>query len=184
LLGPALRRFRQPGSELLRLRIGDARATLTAVEEGLVDVGVLPLAHGHEPSSGIEAEPIADVGQMLVVPRAHALAERTHAELADLAGQRLIVAPEHRPQRRALAAALAERAITWEPVVEVSGWALMIHLVGLGVGLAVVNDFCRLPRSLVGLPLPGLTRLSYAAIRWKGLPVSPASARLWTLLTG
>jgi LysR family transcriptional regulator, low CO2-responsive transcriptional regulator len=236
LLGPALRRFAHGRGELLRLRLGDAETTLRAVEDGLVDIGVLPLArlcpktlprshdtapddHGgvartrrmlDTPSSsrlalaaadgalttregfrtkpcipaGIEAEPLAEVGQMLVVPRTHPLAERAAIELRELAGQRLIVAPEDRPHRRALAAALANQGIAWEVAVEVSGWALMIQLVGLGVGLAVVNDFCRLPRNLVGVPVPELARLDYAAIRREGLPVSPASARLWQLLTG
>jgi LysR family transcriptional regulator, low CO2-responsive transcriptional regulator len=181
LLGPALRRFAHGRGELLRLRLGDAETTLRAVEDGLVDIGVLPLASC---SAGIEAEPLAEVGQMLVVPRTHPLAERATIDLRELAGQRLIVAPEDRPHRRALAAALANQAIAWEVAVEVSGWALMIQLVGLGVGLAVVNDFCRLPRNLVGVPVPELARLDYAAIRREGLPVSPASARLWQLLTG
>ncbi len=181
LLGPALRRFRQAGSDLLRLRVGDAEATLRAVSEGVADVGVLPLASAPE---GIEVEPIAEVGQMLVVPRAHPLAERTRLSLHDLAGQRLIVPPEDRPQRRALAAALAERGVAWEVGVEATGWVLMIRLVSLGVGLAIVNDFCRLPRDLVGLPLVQLPRSSFVAIRRAGLPASTASARLWGLLTG
>ncbi|MCA9634633.1 MAG: LysR family transcriptional regulator [Myxococcales bacterium] len=181
LLGPALRRFRHPDKGRLQLRVGDADGTLRAVAEGIADLGVLPLG---DPPAGIEAAPIAEVGQMLVLPRAHPLAERSRLRLRDLAGEALIVPPAERPHRRALAAALAERGIPWEVAVEATGWALMIQLCRLGVGLAIVNDFCRLPRELVGLPLPELPRLRYAAIRRRDLPVSSAGARLWSLLTG
>ncbi|MEZ4385384.1 MAG: LysR family transcriptional regulator [Nannocystaceae bacterium] len=179
LLGPAIRRFRRGGAGLLQLRVGDAETTRAAIRDGLADVGVLPL---DAPSDDLEAAAIAEVGQMLVVPRADPLAERARVRPRDLAGAALIVPPKGRPQREALGAALD--GVPWELAVEASGWALMIRLVSLGVGLAIVNDFCRLPRDLVGVPMPALPRLTYRAIRRAGVPTSRAGARLWQLLVG
>ncbi|MCA9658386.1 MAG: LysR family transcriptional regulator [Myxococcales bacterium] len=179
LLGPAIRRFRRAGDGLLQLRVGDAETTRAAVSEGLADVGVLPIERA---ADDLEVAAIADVGQMLVMPRAHPLAERSRIRIRDLEGAALIVPPEGRPQRQALTDALD--GVPWELAVEASGWALMIRLVSLGVGLAIVNDFCRLPRDLVGVPVPSLPRLTYRAIRRAGVPTSSAGARLWRMLVG
>ncbi len=181
LLGQAIRRFRRNGEAPLQLRVGDAAHTLAAIVDGVADIGVLPL---EGPPPEIESEEIADVGQMLVVPSSHRLAGRAQIRLRDLKGAPLVIPPEGRPQRSSIAAALDGAGIPWEVAVEASGWALIIRLVSLGVGLAIVNDFCRLPRDLVGVPLPALPRITYSAIRRRGMPRSDAGLRLWTLLTG
>jgi len=183
LLGQAIRRFRRDESEQLHLKVGNASLTLAAVSEGRADIGILPLPDEEE-HTRVEIEPIADVGQMLVVHNTHPLAKRKRIRLEDLRGAPLIVPPEGRPQRQALTAALHSADVPWEVAVEASGWTLLIHLVHLGVGIAIVNDFCRLPRGLIGVPIPSLPRLSYCAIRLRGFPTSPAGARLWQLLVG
>ncbi|NVB39293.1 LysR family transcriptional regulator [Pseudenhygromyxa sp. WMMC2535] len=189
LLAPGIRRFTRGRANALALRVGDAPATLAAVREGRADVGVLPLSSSDKgddalASGALEAELVAEVGQMLVLPRDHPLAERAAVELEDLAGLSLIVPPRDRPLRRALASALDERGVDWSVAVEASGWALILQLAALGVGAAVVNDFCRLPRGLVGVPVRDLPSLRYVALRRARQPVSSASARLWQLLTG
>ncbi len=181
LLGQAIRRFRRGGEARLQLRVGDASHTLTAIADGIADIGVLPLT---SPAPEIESEEIAEVGQMLVVPSSHRLAGRAQIRLRDLRGAPLVIPPEGRPQRSSIAAALEGAGVPWEVAVEASGWALIIRLVSLGVGLAIVNDFCRLPRDLVGVPLPALPRITYSAIRRQGMPRSDANLRLWKLLTG
>ncbi len=180
LLGQAIRRFRRGGDERLNLQVGDAKSTLAAISDGLADIGVLPLDSA---TAEIEREEIAEVGQMLVVPSSHRLAARAQIRLRDLKGVSLVVPPIGRPQRRSITAALDSAGIPWEVAVEASGWALIIRLVSLGVGLAIVNDFCRLPRDLVGVPLPALPRITYSAIRRHGMPRSSAGLRLWKLLT-
>ncbi|MEZ4453910.1 MAG: LysR family transcriptional regulator substrate-binding protein, partial [Nannocystaceae bacterium] len=128
--------------------------------------------------------PLAEVGQMLVVPRTHPFAERSRLRLADLRGVALVVPPAGRPHRQRIDAALRERAIEWEVAVEASGWALIIRLCSLGVGLAIVNDLCHLPRDLVGVPLPELGSITYHAVRRAGLTPSTGGAALWELLVG
>jgi hypothetical protein len=54
----------------------------------------------------------------------------------------------------------------------------MLHFVALGVGIAVVNACCRLPRGLVARPLPELPRRTYSVIRRRDAASSPASAEL------
>lgn len=179
LLGPAIRRFHQRRAGALHLLVRDGAATLAAVREGIAQVGVVALT---ELPTSIEAEPLAEVGQMLVLPRAHPLAGRARLRLADLQGVALIVPPPGRPHRRMIDAALGEAQVPWEVAVEASGWALMIRLCSLGVGLAIVNDVCHLPRDLVGVPLPQLPRITYLAIRRRAHAPSAAGAALWSLL--
>lgn len=180
LLGQAIRRFRSGGG-LLQLRVGDAERTRTAIVEGRADIGVSPFCAEID---AVESEVIAEVGQMLVVPKTHALATRKRLWVRDLRGLDLVVPPAGRPQRMALEDALRGVDLSLEVAVEASGWALMIHLVCLGVGFAVVNDFCRLPRGFIGVPIPALPRLKYCAFRRRHLPMSSAGARLWALLVG
>lgn len=45
----------------------------------------------------------------------------------------------------------------------------MLRFVLLGLGLAVVNEFCRLPRGLVGRPLGGLPQLHYFLLHRPGV---------------
>ncbi len=180
LLDQAIRRFRSGGG-LLQLRVGDAERTRIAIVEGRADIGVSPFCTEIE---GIESELIVEVGQMLIVPKTHELASRKRLFVRDLRGLDLVVPPAGRPQRTALEEALRGVDLPLKVAVEATGWALMIHLVRLGVGFAVVNDFCRLPRGFVGIPIPALPRFQYCAFRRRHLPRSNAGARLWALLVG
>jgi LysR family transcriptional regulator, low CO2-responsive transcriptional regulator len=56
---------------------------------------------------------------------------------------------------------LQSAQVEWHVAVEASGWELMLQFVRLGLGLAVVNACCRLPRGLLGRPMPELPFLQY-----------------------
>ena len=45
--------------------------------------------------------------------------------------------------------------------VETLGWELMIQFARYGMGIAVVNDFCTVPRGMVGIPLDGAPSVEY-----------------------
>src|SRR5262249_61870972 len=106
-----------------------------AAHVGVASLAVLP--------DDLEARPLTEVGQSLVLPEAHPLAEKRRLRLADLAGARLVVPGPDRPHRVALTRALREAGVPWEVAVEANGWELMLRFVELGVGLAVVNACCR-----------------------------------------
>jgi DNA-binding transcriptional LysR family regulator len=87
--------------------------------------------------------------------------------LTDLEGERLVLPPPGRPQRAALDAALAARGVQIVVGAIAGGWDLVLHLVGLGVGIAIVNGCVKVPRGLVTRPLRELPRIGYAAITRK-----------------
>ena len=173
LLGDAIRAFvRRRATPILRLSTLDRDATIRAVELGEAHIGVAAL---DELPTSIWAEPIARVGAVAVIPSGHRLARRRAVRLADLGGERLIVPPEGRPHRATLSRALASEGIEWHPVVEARGWELMLHFARLGVGLAVVNGCCRIPRGLVARPLRELPRITYYALQRTAEQSSPAA---------
>ena len=66
----------------------------------------------------------------------------------------------------------------WTVAVEATGWDLMLSFVQLGVGAAVVNAYCRLPRGLRGIPIPELPTLRYHVFHRRGLKPAGELARL------
>lgn len=180
LLGPGLRAF-LAGGDRLRLFLGDAERTLDAVRTGEAHVGVAPIASA---PPDLDVAPLAVVGQHLVLPPDHPLATRPALDLADLEGARLIVPPAGRPQRVALDDALAAAGVHCHIAVEARGWPLALHLAALGVGLALVNDFCPPPPGLTARPVRGLAPRTYAALRLRAATPPPAARRLWAALDG
>ena len=179
LLGEGIRAFVAHGGAPLKLLTRDREGTLSAVRGGEAQVGVasLELLPGD-----LDARPLTDVGQSLVLPAAHPLAGKRRVRLADLAGARLVVPGPDRPHRVALTRALFEAGVPWEVAVEANGWPLMLRFVELGVGLAVVNACCRIPPGLVARPVAELPRQRYHVLRRRGAPAEGASARLAEML--
>jgi DNA-binding transcriptional LysR family regulator len=179
LIGEAVQRSSRDARTPIELLVRDAADTLGALRTGAAHIGVLPLA---SIPSRMVAEPLAQIGQMLVLPESHPLAQKSRLTLEDLAGVALIVPPPGSSQRRALEEALAGAGVSWEIAVEARGWPLALHLVKLGTGLSVVNDFCRLPAGLVGKPLTGLPSHTYHAVRMEDTPLEGAVERVWKRL--
>lgn len=67
--------------------------------------------------------------------------------------------------------------------VEAQGWEPMLHFARLGVGIAVVNDFCRVPRGLVPLRVRDLPVRRYLLLRRKTAHVSAAMQALAEAIT-
>jgi DNA-binding transcriptional LysR family regulator len=174
LLGEGLRRFVAKGAPL-KLLTRDREGTLEAVRGGEAQVGVCAL---EVLPDDLHVRPLTDVGQALVVPARHPLATKRRLRLADLTGARLVVPGPDRPHRVALSRALLTAGVPWEVAVEANGWELMVRFVELGVGIAVVNACCRLPRGLVARPLPELPRQRYFVIRRRRAPANGAGERL------
>lgn len=164
LLGDGLRAFTRAYEGRLDIVTADAPSTIEAVTRGAAHVGVVA---GPAPIGDLERHRMLEVGQVLVAPRDHALAKKRSVSLADLHGERLVLPPEGRPQRAALDAALAARGVQITVGAIAAGWDLVLHLVGLGVGIAIVNGSVKVPRGLVTRPLRELPRIAYAAITRK-----------------
>jgi DNA-binding transcriptional LysR family regulator len=87
---------------------------------------------------------------------------------ADLDGESLVVAPAGSPHRSMLAQALATAGARWSVAVEATGWELMIQFARYGLGIAVVNDFCPVPRGFTGVRLGDVPEVTYSVVTRPG----------------
>jgi DNA-binding transcriptional LysR family regulator len=150
--GEGLRAFTRRAEGPLEIVTADAPATIEAVASGAAHVGIAVL---DATPAGLHAHRLTEIEQVVVLPRAHPLARRKRLSARDLEGERLVLPPAGRPQRAAIEPTVAAIA---------RGWELAIKFAELGVGLAVVNACCTIPRSLVARPLRGLPKIRYAAL--------------------
>ncbi len=167
LIGPAIR------AHLAHLRVATmSRAeVLEGIASRTVDVGVIAGPEGE--AAPPHSRRLTKVGSTLVVPRGHALAGRKRVGPDDLRDEALVVPPADRPHRVALGQLLAAQRVTWRVAVEASSWELAIHFASLGLGVAVVNACCHLPRSVVGIPFTGLPMIEYRLLRATGATETP-----------
>jgi DNA-binding transcriptional LysR family regulator len=175
LLGAGIRAHLAQRRHRLELITADGVATVESIRNGRAQIGVAAL---ETIPRDLTAEPLTRVGQMLAMPRRHPLAARRSIRLKDLADAALIVPPAGRPHRTMLAQLLQSAQVEWQVAVEASGWELMLHLVRLGMGLAVVNACCRIPTGLTTRPMPELPAIQYHLIyRKEGLSGAASELR-------
>jgi len=178
LLGPAIRRFRGHASGLLRILTRGGPDALAALASGEAHLAVAALT---ETPADLRADLLTTVGGMALVPKTHALATRRSIVLADLAGEPLIVPPPGAPHRERIARALTDAGAELIVAVEAQGWEPMIHFAQLGLGIAVVNDFCRVPRGLVAVRVRDVPAQRYYVIGRRAYAM-PAVERLRELI--
>lgn len=173
LLGPGMRAHLSNRRHALQLMTADGASAVEAVRAGRADLGIACL---DAMPRDLEVASFTRVGQVLAMPRKHPLAVRKSIRLKDLADCGLIVPPAGRPHRMMLSQMLQSAQVRWEVAVEASGWELMLHLVRLGMGLAVVNACCRIPTGVVTRPIPELPALQYVVVsRKEGLSGAPSA---------
>jgi DNA-binding transcriptional LysR family regulator len=178
LLEGAIRRFAR-SSGRLRAVTRDWNGTIDDVRAGRAHLGVAPLATRIE---GLTQRLLARVPQVVVAPVGHPLVRGRAVALRDLEGARMIVPPADRPHRVLLGRVLQTAGVRWEPVVEATGWPLTLRFVALGLGIAVVNGFCALPRGVRSRPIEGLPDVHYHLLQRAGAERHPEVARLSELL--
>lgn len=178
LLGPALKRYTKRG-RTIELRCGDGPQVESHIARGEADIGVLSL--DHPPASRLTGEVLEEVAQVIALPQNHPLTDREQIRPRDLAGVRLVVPPSGRPLRRQLDNLLD--GVTCDIAVEASGWPLTLQLVALGAGVAIINDFCTLPKGVTTRPFVGLPVRRYWAVHRADVTLLPEVRRLWNALT-
>jgi DNA-binding transcriptional LysR family regulator len=77
-----------------------------------------------------------------------------------------------------LSTLLQSEQVPWEVAMEANGWELMLSFVAMGVGVAVVNACCRLPKGVVTAALPELPSLRYQCFHLRGMTKSSSVDRL------
>lgn len=157
LLGPAIRQF--PKSRWpLRLLNQSGPDALASVRDAYANLAVTVLDN---PVEDLECTALRRVGQMLVVKNSHRLAKRRSVKPVDIADEEVVVAPAGRPHRQMLELAMRAEERQLNVSVEASGWEIMLDFVAKGMGVTVVNDFCKLPRGCVGVAMQGLPKVTY-----------------------
>ena len=172
LLGAAIRRFPKDRWPLRAVSMS-APETVDALRDARADVGVAALRIAPE---DLDVREVRSVGQLVVVPRGHRLARRRKLSCADLDGENVVVAPAGSPHRVMLEQALVTAGARWNVAVEATGWDLMLQFARYGLGIAVVNDFCPVPRGFTGIPLAGAPAISYFVLTRRSLRHSGADA--------
>lgn len=179
LLDEALRRWFARPPAPLRLITRDREGTLDAVRAGEAHLGVSLVDAAPD---DLAVDRLAAVPQVLALRDDHPLTARHAVTLADLDAVPMVAPPPERPHRRALDEALALRGARCVVAVETVGWEVTLRFVELGVGVAVVNAFCRLPPGVIARPMPELPARSYGVVRRRGARLSPAHEALRTAL--
>jgi DNA-binding transcriptional LysR family regulator len=165
ILGPAIKRFPKERWPLRAVSMSGPD-TIQAVRDARADVGVAVLANT---PSDLDCRTLRRVGQIVLLPRGHRLSKRRSLKPNDLDTESIIVAPEGSPHRVMLSQALATARAKWSVSVEATGWELMTQFARYDLGVAVVNDFCPVPRGLVGVRLEGVPDVEYHVVTRPGV---------------
>lgn len=176
LLGPAIKRFpkeRWP----LRLLTLRGPETVEAVREARAHLGVAVFATQPKDLHVID---LRSVGQVVVMPKAHRLAKRRRLSASDLHKEPLVVAPAGNPHRVMLEYAMKADGADLLVGVEATGWELILEFARDGMGIAVVNDFCPVPRGCVGVALRGIPLATYSLVQRR--TSNPAALKLQELI--
>jgi DNA-binding transcriptional LysR family regulator len=168
-LGPAIRKAAQLPGVKLRVLTRDREGTLAALASAEAHLGVTAL---EVVPDDLEARLLRRAGMRLVMPPGHPLTRKRRVKLAELQGERLIVPPPGHRHRQVIARALESAGVGWEVALEANGWELMLHYAALGMGLAIVNDTCRIPRSAQSRPLAGIPSVSYHVLHGRRIGLS------------
>lgn len=175
LLGPALAAFAKTNGDALDLLTLGGKAVVDALRRGDADLAVAAL--DLVPSS-ILAHDILTTPLCVALPEHHPLAKRRTIRVADLAGDRFVLAPEGQLHRDLVSRALSSRGHAPARVLEADGWPLMLAFVKAGLGVAFVNGVCDVPRGVVVRPLPELGSITYRLLRRRSAELRPEAEAL------
>lgn len=175
LLGGALRAFQEGKHGQLSVLTRDREGAVAAIQLGEAHLAVTAT---DEVPSDVISRKLARVGAAAILPKSHPLARKRRISIRDLRDEPIIAPNQGRPLRTALARAWSELGATWSPFVEASGWELMMRFAALGMGVAIVNDFCSPPAGTVRRPLAGLPVVQYQLLRARARALSAAGEAL------
>jgi len=161
LLGPAIQRAKQALAAPLHLWVGGEDQVQRRVLDGRADVGVTT----RTPDPTLEAAPLVSSKLCVALPRGHRLAKKKTLAFEDLANESWVAPEVDRPLRLRLERAAAEAGFELDVAVEAHGWPLLLHFVSLGMGVAVVNEICAVPRGVVRRGLEDMEGPRYWAVR-------------------
>ncbi|MFZ5814103.1 MAG: LysR substrate-binding domain-containing protein [Bacillota bacterium] len=173
---------RYPGIAL-QLEVRDSRSVLRLVDEGAVDLAVLP---AFEPVPGVITEPLLVDQLSLVAAPSHPLAACPAIRLEDLTGVKLFVREEGSHTRKVVEQLLAARSV---PVIlrELGSTEAIKQAVAAGIGVAFCSGYAAALElqqgALVSLSGPELPIARHFVLAFpKGARRAPAAMAFAALL--
>ncbi|HTM21613.1 MAG TPA: LysR family transcriptional regulator substrate-binding protein, partial [Kofleriaceae bacterium] len=127
-----------------------------------LDLGVISLplpadlrVDGHPAETALHIEPLVDQPDVLICPPDHRLARRRRADLADLAGEPLLLLDRSTASRAWLERRFAAARVRPHVIMEMSSVEVLKRLVELGFGLSIIPA-CAAVGRLAVVELSGL----------------------------
>ncbi len=179
LLPGPIRAFlrRHPRVDVI-LRHQSAEDTLDMLRQGEIDFGLRSLP---EPPADIAYFPFRTADRLLIAPRNHPIHRARSLTLENLARHPFILPWPGSATRKLVEGLFAERGLPLKVSLEAGGWETIKRYAGLGLGIAVVPDFCleqtdrriavRSARHLFGQD-------TYGVVTKRGRELSPAAHAL------
>jgi DNA-binding transcriptional LysR family regulator len=117
---------------------------------------------------------------MLIMPPDHPLADKQDITIEDLSPYGLILPPQRLTTYRLVDLVFQQRQVPYTVAIEVGGWEVIKHYVGMGLGISIVTGICLTDDDREHLAVRNMRRYfpqrSYGVVMRKGKYLS-AEAR-------
>ncbi|MGH9367435.1 MAG: LysR family transcriptional regulator [Thermoanaerobaculia bacterium] len=179
LLPGPIRAFlrRHPRVEVV-LRHQSADDTLGKLRQGEIDFALRSLP---EPPTDMAFSPFRTADRLLIAPRNHPIHRARSLTLEILSRHPFILPWPGSATRKLVEGVFAERGLPLKVSLEAGGWETIKRYAGLGLGIAVVPDFCleQTDRRLAVRPARHLFgQDTYGIVTKRGRELSPAARAL------
>ena len=171
----------------LRIRSETRQEVLNMVEEGEVDIGMVP---GPERSADLDFQEIFGYERVLITPLAHPLLNISLSSIDQIAQWPLILMRPRTSTRTMLEQEFRRRGARYEVVMELDSMEIIKHYVALGIGIAVGPRLAMDPEDYEELGIVSLANLlpveqaGIVTLRGKTLsgPARNFTSVLWDVL--
>lgn len=118
----------------IHIRSGNRGEVLQLVEDGVVDIGIVP---GPENSAGFDFQGLFPYKRVLLTPSGHPLLQTPMESLEQIAQWPLILMGRHSSTRMLLEGEFRRRGLSFDVVVELDNMDMIKRYVALGLGISV-----------------------------------------------
>ncbi len=116
--------------------------------------------------------PVYHYDPMLIMPPHHPLAGKDDIRIEDLSPYGLILPPQRLTTYRLVDMVFQQRQVPYTVAIEVGGWDLIKHYVGMGLGISIVTGICLTDEDRNHLAVHNMRRYfpqrSYGVVMRKG----------------
>jgi DNA-binding transcriptional LysR family regulator len=117
-------------------------------------------------------EPVYHYDPMLIMPPDHPLADKADITIEDLSPYGLILPPQRLTTYRLVDLVFQKRQVPYTVAIEVGGWEVIKHYVGMGLGISIVTGICLTDEDRAHLAVRNMRRYfpqrSYGVVMRKG----------------